>query len=63
MTEAEKLARMVLLFYSASPWSSQAATDWKACAGNREVTTRAVADQARKVLAEAERAASLVEHH
>jgi hypothetical protein len=52
MSEAEKLARMVLMFYAPGPWSATNKEEWSLCAGNREVTTRALGDQARKVIAD-----------
>jgi hypothetical protein len=52
MTEGEKLARMVLMFYAPGPWSAAQKEAWSLCAGNEEVTTRSLGNKARQIIAE-----------
>lgn len=51
MTDAEKLARAVLLFFRGDPWSPIDGEIWEHLTGTRVSTTRTLCDLARKVRA------------
>jgi hypothetical protein len=51
VTDAERLARAVLLFYDTGPWSAEKCEAWAALTGQHDATTRALGDLARRVLA------------
>ena len=56
MSDAERLARAVLLFYGTG-WSETDGRDWQALTGSREASTRSLCDLARRVRANAVAAA------
>ena len=56
MTDAERLARAVLLFHSGEPWDDAARVLWAYLAATPEATTRTLADLARRVLLRSQRA-------
>jgi hypothetical protein len=55
MTDAEKLARAVLLFHGTIEWTADIREDWLFLTGSEEATTKTLCDLARKVRAAAER--------
>jgi hypothetical protein len=50
MSDAEKLARAVLLFYHAGPWDADLHQSWRELTGSDAVTTRVLGDLARAVI-------------
>jgi hypothetical protein len=48
------LARAVLLFFSAGPWTPERQREWKELTGHDNATTKALGDLARKVVGEQE---------
>lgn len=54
ISDAEKLARAVLLFWQGGAWSEEQQTLWEACTGTANTTTRALCDLARKVRSQEE---------
>jgi len=50
MTDAERLARAVLLFHGGGPWTDHERAIWHALTGEHEATTRALCDLARRML-------------
>jgi predicted NUDIX family NTP pyrophosphohydrolase len=52
MTDAERLARAVLLFHGGGPWTDHERAIWHALTGEHEATTRALCDLARRMLME-----------
>jgi len=55
LTDAEKLARAVLLFHKAAPWMKSDDEIWVALTGSDQVTTKVLCDLARKVRQQEER--------
>lgn len=55
MSDAEKLARAVLMFFNGKPWSIEDARMWKDVTGQDDATTRVLCDLAREVKAAEER--------
>jgi hypothetical protein len=55
MSDAEKLARAVLMFYNTQEWSELHRQVWQKLTGSDEATTRVLADLARKVMQAEER--------
>jgi hypothetical protein len=51
MSEGEKLARAVLLFFRGGHWSACDREVWQALTGSEDATTRALCDLARRVQA------------
>lgn len=49
ISDAERLARAVLLVYAGGLWSSHEQALWAALTGGREATTKALGDLARRV--------------
>lgn len=56
MSDAEKLARAVLLFFEGGPWTEDYRETWKLLTGSDVATTRSLGELARKVRAQEERA-------
>lgn len=54
MSDAERLARAVLLFHNGGPWTDQERETWVALTGEYEATTVKLCDLARRILASAE---------
>jgi hypothetical protein len=54
ISDAERLARAVLLFHRGGPWSDWDREVWRALTGADEATTRALCDLARTVELEEE---------
>jgi hypothetical protein len=54
LSNAERLARAVLLFHDASPWGASKSELWLALTGERAATTRVLCDLARRVRSEEE---------
>lgn len=52
MTDAERLARAVLLFHSESPWTPEKQATWRQLTGEPECTTVKLCNLARKILDE-----------
>lgn len=52
VTDAEKLAAAVVLFYSAGPWDDRKRATWEKLTGTKEATTKHLGDLAWKVLKE-----------
>jgi hypothetical protein len=50
MTDAERLARAVLLFHRGGPWTAEDAATWRSVAGSEDASTRALCDLARRLL-------------
>ena len=50
---AEKLARAVLLFHNAEPWTRHRMREWVECTGKNDATTKVLCDLARRVQLEA----------
>jgi hypothetical protein len=50
MTDGEKLAVGVLLFYSGGPWDMSSQQKWRAVMGQDNVNTKALGDLARKIM-------------
>jgi hypothetical protein len=53
MSDAERLARAVLMFHQGSPWLPSDAISWQALTGERDCTTKALCDLARQTLRQA----------
>ena len=49
MTDAECLARAVLLFHRGDPWTGTNRTEWVMLTGEEEATTKTLCDLARRV--------------
>lgn len=49
ISDAERLARAVLLFHRGSPWSAVDREMWRHYTGSDEATTKALCDLARRV--------------
>lgn len=49
MTDAEKLARAVLLFHDGEVWTSAKRQEWLELTGAHDATTRTFCDLARRV--------------
>lgn len=49
LTNAERLARAVLMFHDGSQWDDDKSATWKALTGSDEVTTKALGNLARAV--------------
>jgi hypothetical protein len=56
LSNADRLARAVLLFHSADSWSDEKREQWLALTGQEAATTRVLCDLARLVRIEEERA-------
>jgi hypothetical protein len=54
LSNAERLARAVLLFHGAIEWNDEQRELWDALTGQKEATTRVLCDLARKVRADEE---------
>ena len=54
MSDAEKLARAVLMFYQGVAWSQNDRETWLMLTGEEEVTTRTIGNLARRVRAQEE---------
>ena len=55
MSDAERLARAVLLFHNGGPWTDQERATWVALTGDYDATTvKLLCDLARRILASAE---------
>jgi hypothetical protein len=50
MSDGERLARAVLVFYSPGYWDATKRALWLALTGSEEATTKTLADLARKVI-------------
>ena len=50
MNDLERLARAVLLFHRAGPWSGQDRNEWVMLTDEEEATTKVLCDLARKLL-------------
>jgi hypothetical protein len=50
MDDGERLARAVLLFYRAGPWTDRDREAWHLLTGLQEASTRVLGDMARRVL-------------
>jgi hypothetical protein len=50
MTDGEKLAVAVLLFYNPAPWDMSSQLKWQAVIGQANVNTKALGDLARKIM-------------
>jgi hypothetical protein len=59
ISNAERLARAVLLFYEPGPWDERKAELWRALTGTDEATTRVLGNLARDVRAKEERKAAI----
>jgi hypothetical protein len=53
MSDAERLARALLLFHRGGPWTGMDRNEWVMLTGEEEATTKVLCDLARKI-AEAE---------
>jgi len=51
MTDAERLAKAVLLFHGGGPWFARDRELWSALTGEREATTKVLCDLARRIRA------------
>jgi hypothetical protein len=49
LSDAERLARAVLLFHRGGPWTAWDIEVWRVLTGESEATTRALCDLARRV--------------
>ena len=54
ISDAEKLARAVLLFYRDGPWTTCDRETWEQLTGSDDATTRTLCDLARRVRADEE---------
>jgi hypothetical protein len=54
MSDAEKLARAVLMFYQGVTWGENERETWLMLTGSEEATTRTLGNLARKVRAQEE---------
>ena len=54
LSGAERLARAVLLFHRGGPWTAWDGEVWRVLTGNREITTKALCNLARRVRKEEE---------
>jgi hypothetical protein len=50
MTDAERLARAVLLFHRGGPWTAEDRAAWRSLTDSDEATTRALCDVARGII-------------
>jgi hypothetical protein len=50
MSDAETMARVVLLFFRGGPWTQQDHDEWQKLTGCFVVTTKVMGDLARKIL-------------
>lgn len=57
ITDAEKLARAVLLFHQGGEWTPEMRELWRVYTGYRDGTTKVLCDLARRVLAKEESSA------
>ena len=55
MSQAEKLARAVLLFFRGGQWTQDDREMWIVLTGQRDATTKALCDLAREVRGQEER--------
>jgi len=51
MSDAERLAKAVLLFHRGGPWFDRDRELWSALTGEREATTKVLCDLARRIRA------------
>lgn len=61
MSNAERLARAVLLFHHGSPWTADDAEMWVTLTGSQDATTRTLCNLARRVRREEEGARAAAE--
>lgn len=54
ITDAEKLARGVLLYFNTSPWTSEHQEMWELVTGTKDTNAKNLCDLARKVRKEEE---------
>jgi hypothetical protein len=54
MSDAEKLARAVLMFYQGGAWGDNDRETWVMLTGSEDVTTRTIGNLARRVRAQEE---------
>lgn len=54
LSDAERLARAVLLFHRGGPWSAWDSEVWRVLTGSRDVTAKALCNFARRVRKEEE---------
>jgi hypothetical protein len=54
MSKPEKLARAVLLFFNAEPWTRNRMREWVDCTGKYDGTSKVLCDLAREVRADEE---------
>jgi hypothetical protein len=50
ISDAKRLARAVLMFYSGNPWTHTDRKVWKELTGHEEATTRVLGNLAREVM-------------
>jgi hypothetical protein len=50
MTEAERLALAVLLFFRGGPWTAAVRAEWRSLAGDVECTSKELCNLARRIL-------------